>query len=99
MRNYFPGFKRQQVQQCRNCCNPFQFFHSTHHKKNQNKNIAMKLKNQKIGNTIFPLVNHAPVSKNIQKPKIKQVWIPKTVFDSLTCSLAPKSVWVPKLYL
>ena len=42
VRNYFLGFRRQQVQQCRNYCNPFQSFHSRHHKKNQNKNFVMK---------------------------------------------------------
>ena len=59
----------------------------------------MKGKNQKSSNIILPLVNPVSTFRNIQKPKTKQVWIPKTFFDTLTCSLAHKFVWVPKLYL
>ena len=99
MKNYSQGFRRQQVQQCRNCYNPFQSFYSRYHKKNQNKKLVMEEKNQKSSNTILPLINHTPAFKNIRKQKTKQVWILKTVFDSLTCSLAPKFLWVLKLYL
>ena len=73
MRNYSQGFKRQHIQQYRNCYSPFQSFYSRYQKKNQNKNFVMKGKNQKSSNIILPLVNHVPTFKNIQKPKIKQI--------------------------
>ena len=50
----------------------------------------MSEKNQKSNSNVLPLVNHVPTFRNIKKSKTKQVWIPKTVFDTLTCSLAPK---------
>ena len=99
MRNYLSNFKRQRVNQFSNFNNRVQSVYNRYQKKNQTKNFVMTEKNQKSSTNVLPMVNHVSSFRNIQKLKIKQVWIPKKVFDALTCSLALKFLWVPKLYL
>ena len=99
MMSYFSDFRRQRVHQFKNFNNSVQFVYNKYQKKNQIKNFILSNKSEKLNCNIFSVINHVPSFKNFQKPKTKQVWIPKTVFDSLTCSLAPKSIWVPKFYL